>query len=1040
MKSIYKIIAMTFLLMLFVVPVATNAQNQEREISGVVIEEETGEPIIQASVTLVGKPGVGVATNLDGEFKIKATDLDILNISYLGFETQQMAVAKVEGKLKIVMKLDTKEVQEFVMTGVGAQKKISVTAAISNVEVRQLDNPSSSISNALAGVVPGIIARQTSGEPGNNFSEFWIRGISTFGANSSALVLVDGVERDMNEINVQDIESFSVLKDASATAVFGSRGANGVVLITTKRGVAGKVRINFQANYSVKQRTRSPEYIGGIKYAEMANEAALSRYRDEVYPLQDLEILRNNFDPDLMPNVNWRKLLFKNYSQSYEARLNISGGGQTARYYVSGSYYNDGGNYRTNADAKGRQNTNATYERYNYRANVDMDITNTTVLDVGIGGWLTNSTAPGALSSDLWSSVNAITPLTVPRYYSNGLIPAYGPSDSSTSPEVLLKETGWRTEWKNKTEANAELRQDLKFITPGLKMSAKYALDLMSSSNITRRRTPELWYAESNRDENGELIMIRQRQESLLTVGSSSSGTRRYTGEVKIEYGTTINEKHRLDFLLRGFREEKADTGQVGSDFSAGIPYRNLAFSGKGTYSFMDRYLLEMNFGYTGSENFAAGHRFGLFPAVSAGWVLSEESFIKENLGTYVNLFKIRASYGENGLDKVNTRFPYISFIEGSAGYVYGENGTGNVAGYRITAIGAEDLSWEMSKKTNFGIDAGFFNDMLTGYIDIFQDKRSDIFMKRSQMPYSTGLQDIQPWANVGKMENRGFDGNISFSNKIGNVNFTLRGNMTYSKTEVIDKDEALNALPYQMEKGYRLNRTFGLIALGLFKDQADVDNSPVQYTGDVLPGDIKYKDVNGDGIINDDDKVPLGFTTVPNMVYGFAGEFKWKEFDLSVRFQGSGKADFFIGGDSHITDGDGVYPFNQERTGNILEAVSNPKDRWISREISGDPSTENPNAVLPRLTYGQNTNNNKNSTFWLRDGKYLRLKELQFGYTVPRKYTQKLFMESARIAFVGYDLFVMAPFKWWDPEPGSKNGGFYPKDRMMAINLRVSF
>ena len=1034
MKSIYKIVVMTFLMFMFVAPVTTYAQNQEREISGVIVDDK-GEPIISAQILLEGKPGFGKITDFNGEFSIKATNTDILVVSYMGYETQRFSVSQIEGKLNISMSIKTEIKDEFVLTAAGPQRKLTTTGAISNVDVKALNNPTSSISNSLAGVVPGIIARQTSGEPGSNFSEFWIRGISTFGAKSGALILVDGIERQMNEINEQDIESFSVLKDASATAIYGSKGANGVVLITTKKGEAGKVKINFQANYSVKERLRSPKYIGGIQYAEMANEASISRYQDAIYPLQDIEILRNGFDQDLMPNVNWRKLLFKNFSQNYEAKLNISGGGPTARYYLSGSYFNDGGNYRTNADDKGRQNTNASYERYNYRTNVDVDVTSTTKIEIGVGGWLTNSTAPGAESADLWGAVNAITPLTVPRYYSNGTIPAYGPADNSTSPEILLKETGWRTGWESKVETNIRLSQDLKFITEGLKFSGLYGFDSYSKNDLTRRRTPELWYALPYRDEKGELMMVRQRQEALMSVSSSSEGNRRYHGEAQLDYGISLDgNKHRIDGLLKYLQDESSAT-VLGStnDFYSGIPRRNQAFSGRATYGFMDRYLAEFNFGYTGSENFAKGHRYGFFPAYSLGWVASEESFIKDNVGSWVNLFKIRASYGEVGQDDIDSRFPYISFITGSAGYEWGERGTNNTTGYRITTIGAGNITWEMAKKTNLGFDYEFFGSKIAGSFDIFKDKRSDIFMRRSQMPFSTGLQDLQPWANVGKMENTGFDGSLSYTDKIGNVGYTLRGNITYSKTEVVDRDEAINELPYQMEKGYRLNRTFGLIALGLFKDADDVANSPKQYSSEVLPGDIKYKDVNGDGIINDDDRVPLGFTTVPNIMYGFAGEFTWQKFDLNVRFQGAGKSDFFI-------SGNGVYPFNGGKTGNILEAVSNPGDRWISREISGDPSTENPNAMLPRLTYGHNSNNNRNSTFWLRDGKYLRLKEVQFGYTVPQQFTRKLFMESARIAFVGYDLFVISPFKWWDPELGSSDGGAYPKDRMFAVNLRVSF
>jgi TonB dependent receptor. len=493
-----------------------------------------------------------------------------------------------------------------------------------------------------------------------------------------------------------------------------------------------------------------------------------------------------------------------------------------------------------------------------------------------------------------------------------------------------------------------------------------------------------------------------------------------------------LKEDHRVSALLMYYQQDKTSTANI-SDIKSSIPYRHMALSGRATYGYKDRYLTDFNFGYVGSENFQKGERFGFFPAVSGAWVVSEEPLIKDNL-LWVNMFKIRYSYGEVGNDEISdTRFPYMSFITSDASENWGEYGSNKVQGYRITTMGSTNLTWEKAKKQDLGLDVVLMDNKISATVDIYKDHRTDIFMKRGQMPYSTGLQDLQPYANIGEMVSKGIDGLASYSDKIGEVGFTLRGNFTYAETEVLNYDEADNAKAYQMTKGYRLNQTRGLIALGLFKDQEDIDNSPSQQFGSYLPGDIKYKDVDGNGVINDDDVVPLKYTTVPCFVYGAGLSLTWKSFDFNILFQGAGKTDFFLSGNS-------VYPFNGSSTGNILANVTNPSDRWISREISGDASTENANAVLPRLSYGGNANNYRKSTFWLRDASYLRLKNLEFGYNLPRKFVSKLFAESARVGVIGYNLLVFSAFDWWDPEIGSSDGAAYPISKTCSVNLTVNF
>ena len=468
----------------------------------------------------------------------------------------------------------------------------------------------------------------------------------------------------------------------------------------------------------------------------------------------------------------------------------------------------------------------------------------------------------------------------------------------------------------------------------------------------------------------------------------------------------------------------------------ASIPHRTLAYSGRFTYAYKDKYLTEFNWGYTGSENFEKGKQFGFFPAVSVGWLLSEEPFIKKMM-PWMDQFKIRASYGEVGNDEIaGRRFPYITLVNtDDNAYSFGEFTNNSAQGYRIKTMGTPYLTWEVAKKYDVGVDFSFFNSKITGTIDWFLDKRDDIFMKRNQMPLTTGLADQTPMANVGKMKSYGWDGNIAYTQRIGQVNLQLRANFTYQTTDVIDRDEAANELWYKMEKGFQLNQSRGLIALGLFKDQEDIDRSPSQVAlsnKTILPGDIKYKDVNGDGVITDDDKVPLGYRETPGLQYGLGLSANWKNWGINMLFQGTGKCDFFVGGS-------GPHAFHDGKRGNILQVMVDG-NRWIPKEISGTEATEDPNADWPRLTYTNNNNNNCKSTYWLKERKYLRLRNLEITYDLPQMWTRKFLVSNMRIGFIGQNLFTWAPFKWWDPEGTNESGSSYPINRTYSCYIQFSF
>lgn len=1007
--------------------------NQGFVVKGLV-KDDLG-PVVGASIVAKNQPGVGTITNINGEFSIKVGPYDVLQITFIGYESLEIPVLSIQDKshVEIKMKEDNRKIDEVVITASGIQKKKTLTGAITNVDIKQLNAPSANLSNALAGVIPGIIAMQSSGEPGEDVSEFWIRGMSTFGAKSGALILVDGVERSFNEIPVEDIESFSVLKDASATAIYGQRGANGVVLITTKRGEKGKVKINVKAGFNWNTPVKVPEYASAYDWARLANEARVGRYESPLYTDEEMNIIKHGLDPDLYPNVDWRDLMLKSGAPSYYANINFSGGSDNVRYFVSGQYTGELGRYKTSS-SDNKYNTNSTYKRYNYRANVDMNLTRSTVLGVSVGGWLVNRTSPSSSAEDIWGAFAVYTPLSSPRKWSTGQWPIV---NGSKTPEYRMTQTGYRTIWENKVESSVTLDQDLKFITEGLKLSGVFAFDTYNKNTIVRSKEEELWEAESIRDAKGQLVLKRVQNASAMNQTKEVQGDKRYYFQASLDYSRLFVQKHRVGIFAMVYQQERSDVNFDESDLIGSIPRRNLAYSGRFTYAYLDKYMAEFNWGYTGSENFEHGQQFGFFPAVSAGWVLSEEKFVKKAM-PWLSLFKLRASYGEVGNDELSgRRFPYITLVnkDDSGSYNFGEFSTNRVQGYRISTLGTPNLTWEVAKKYDVGIDFSLFNDKLTGTVDWFMDKRDDIFMERNQMPLTTGLADRTPMANVGKMQSQGWEGNLALTQQLGQVLMQFRANFTYQTTDIIDKDEAANELWYKMGRGFQLNQSRGLIALGLFKDQDDIDRSPSQTSlanKTVLPGDIKYKDVNGDGVINDDDIVPLGYRQQPGLQYGLGLSAKWKNWNLSLLLQGTGKCDFFVGGS-------GPHAFHDGRTGNILQVMVEG-NRWIPKEISGTSDTENANADWPRLTYGNNNMNNRASTFWLKDRKYIRLRNVEVSYDFPQLWTRRFYVSNLRIGFIGQNLFTWAPFKWWDPEGTREDGSNYPINKTFSCYLRFSF
>ena len=1024
-----KSIILYILLLLHIVP----AFSQEKfELTGVVLDEKS-KPLVGVSVFVKDVAGLGTVTDAKGNFKIKVDQYKTVVFNFLGYKRQEILLVD-QRVLNITMEeAEVSVLDEVVVTGTGTQRKLTSTGASSTVDVNDMkSNPTSSLTNALAGNVPGVMAMQMSGQPGRNISEFWIRGISTFGGGTSALILVDNVEREINDINIEDIETFTVLKDAALTAIYGSKGANGVILITTKHGKEGKISINIKDETIYNTRTITPEFEDGFTYANLLNESRITRNFEPIYQPEELEILRLGLDPDLYPNVDWQNLLLKDGAMTYRVNLNMNGGGSTARYFVSGSYINEGGMYHTDETLRNDYNTNANYNRYNYRLNTDINVSPSTILKVGVAGSLDKRNSPGLGDNDFWGILFGYSPIRTPIMYSNGYVPAIG-TGNQTNPWVAATQTGFNENWTNKIQTNVTVEQNFDFITRGLRLRGIIGFDTRNNNNIQRRKWPEQWRAGRARDEYGNLVFEHISGPQELYQSSSADGERREFYDVMLNYDRSIKD-HNFGAVARFTRDALVRTVNLGDDIKNGIARRNQALAGRITYNWKMRYVADFNFGYTGSENFAVGHQYGFFPAASAAWNISEEPFIKENIN-WLNLLKVRYSWGRVGNDQLagGQRFPYLYTIGASSGSVYqwGDYGLDrSFPSMRYTQVASPHVTWEMAEKQNLGLDLALFREKVIANVDFFDEKRSGIYMTRDFLPAIIGLEST-PSANVGTVKSRGFDGRLEYRQRFGNLNVTARSNMTYSKNVILERDQPNNVYKYQNTEGYRVDQNVGLIALGLFKDYEDIRNSPTQTFGIYQPGDIKYKDVNGDGVVDGGDNVAIGSTRRPNLIYGLGSSLSYKGFDLSFHIQGAGKSSFF-------TYGKTVYAFSEGEWGQIMKGIMG-EDRWISAEISGDPTTENPNASYPRLSYGANPNNFRNSTYWLRDGQYIRLKTVDIGYNLPKLFVNKIRANNVRLFVVGTNLLTWSKFKLWDPELATPRGEDYPLAKAFTLGINVN-
>lgn len=1020
-------------------------QQTKRTITGIVITGDTNEPAIGVTVYLRNST-TGTITDANGRYSITVEGLGgVLEFSYIGFKKQEVALVG-QTEINITLIPDAEELEEVVVVGYGSQKKESVVGAISTLDVSKLIVPTSNLSTALAGQLSGIVAMSRSGEPGkNSAADFYIRGVSSFTGTTTPLVLVDGIERDLDLVDTDDIASFSILKDASASAVYGVRGANGVILITTKKGQVGKPQVNVRTEFGFTQPTKTPQMLGSAEWAELYNEAYGSQY----YSPEDIETYRTGSDPDLYPNVDWLDALFNDMAANQRVNLNITGGSDIVRYYIAGSFYNESSIYKNAGNIYG-YDSSIRYNKFNFRANVDLNLTKSTVVNFNLANIYEKSFGPGYgdTDSDIWSYAFWTSPNAFPVEYSDGTLS--GPStDSGYNPWNMLVHSGYREQFWNSAQSLIGVTQDIGALwepLQGLSANIKFSWDAWNTT-LQRRSKTSSYYHARGRAEDGSLIYDDSNGDGIwepvhtgdetLSYSTSSSGTMTRYLEASLTYNRIFKDVHRVGALF--LYNHKIYTETHASSSSAALPYKEQGIAGRVTYAYRDTYLAEVNVGYNGSENFARGHRFGLFPAVAVGWMMSNEQWFKPALKV-VDMLKLKVSYGKVGNDDIggSRRWVYEPTIVTGGSWYYGQSGNQGGSGIRVGEVENLDASWEEALKLNAGIEFSLFNKVRV-QADYFHEKRNGIFLQRAGLPAIVGLSTL-PYVNIGETLNRGFDATVEYMQQINkDLVVTARGNFTFNRNKLLNNDEPDWEYKYQNRIGKPFGsdgstQPFGLIALGLFESEEEIANSPVQNFGEYRVGDIKYLDVNGDGQIDEQDMVAIGYTNLPEITYGFGATAQWKGWDFNAFFQGVARTSFFLSGSSIRS---------LFSSGNMERAAIN-SDVYGNVWMSSNTAEENANVIYPRLSMGSGgagaSNNNQNSTWWLRDGSFLRLKSVEIGYSLPQSLLQKTFIKSLRFYVAGNNLLLFSPFKLWDPETGSTDGSGYPLNRTFSIGFNANF
>lgn len=1043
-------------------------QNHKITVSGTVLDKTTNDPLIGVSVVVKGVANAGTITDMDGKFTLKLPYAEApLVFSYLGYQPQEI-VPGAKKELTVLLQEDTKALQEVVVVGYTKQRKETMIGSVATITTKDLtQSPTANINNALAGRLPGLIVNQyAGGEPGVDQSELFIRGKATYG-NQSAIVIVDGIERDMSYLAPDEIETFTILKDASATAAYGIRGANGVIVITTKRGKAAeKATVNLKASIGINQPIGFPEYLGSADYATLYNEARLNDAKMTGADISSLNLFSqqaiDNFrrakgdnSDGLGYDWDYYDFAFKPGLQE-DVSLSIRGGTDKVRYYVLANYFSQGGNYKySNA---GEYDSQTKFTRYNFRSNIDININRYLSTRLDFGARITDRNAPGTTAGRLMT-ICATQPPYLPILVEENAHPQneeyiqqnprgmlYGDNIYRYNLLGELSRTGYLNEKNTYLNGSFAMNLDMEFLTKGLKAEVMFSYDASEGRWINRkldtykdgyREYPK--YATFMPIEGSDAYMAGGHYTGAYKTGNkydidqtigngfshNASDGRTYI-QARLDYNRLFSNRHEVTAMLLANRGNRTVNNE--------LAYHSQGITGRFAYYYNQKYLMEFNFGYNGSENFAPGKRYGFFPAGSIGWVVSEEEFMKK--ASWIDFLKVRASYGLVGSDNVSSRFPYLAFYGGGSGYDFGNNFGTNVGGTSEGNLANANLTWEKARKLNVGIDFTTLNQRLALTIDAFYEYRFDIITDMNSdgiMGYPDIVGKDAALQNLGEVSNRGVDIELSWNDKIGkDFRYYIRPNLTFSRNRLEYKAEVARKNSWRKETGKRLYENFVYVFDHFVADQEEADRlNKIGYQpwGQLIPGDVVYKDLDRNGVIDDEDRTAMGNPRSPELMFGIPFGFQYKNFDFSVLLQGATKS-------SILLNGAAVFDFPQFEQDKIGRVKKMHLDRWTPETAA--------TAKYPALHYGTHDNNkNGNSSLFLYDASYLRLKNVEIGYNVSPKLLRKFHVQQARIYVQGLNLLTFDKLGDVDIDPETKSGdgaSWYPIQKVFNFGIDITF
>lgn len=999
--------------------------NQDVTISGVVRSQEDGTTLPGVNVLLQGTTR-GTVTDIDGRYTITVPATGgTLIYTFIGFVAVEIAVEN-QSEINVDMITDTQSLQEVVVIGYGEQKKATLTGAVSTIGSKDLiQSPVANISNALVGRLPGLIAVQSSGEPGFDQSSIKIRGIATLnaGAESDPLILVDGVQRsNLNQIDPNEIKTLSILKDASATAVFGVRGANGVILITTKTGESGKPVISYTANFGVQSPNALPELLGSYDYAMLRNEASVNSGQSPYFSDESLEHYKNGTDPYFHPDVDWFDLVLKDYSAQQQHNFNISGGSENVKYFISLGYFDQNGAYDVQ-DVQTAYSANPKYRRYNFRSNFDIDFNEDFSASIKLGSQFSDSNYPGYGAGEIFFRILNSNPMMNPGIVDGMLISGVeGLPSSSGSPLDAIVNNGFQRNFNSTVTTNVSLNHKLNFITEGLSARGMVAYDNYYQHAVSRSKESVKYRIVRDPQDNTKPVFLPQGMDAPFGFSESYGRNRKVYFEGALDYVKNMGD-HNITAMGLYMQERYTAPGQ---EYNVPRGYQGVV--GRVTYNYREKYLTEFNMGYNGSENFPEGKRFGFFPSFSLGWILTEEAFMPA--GDVLSFLKVRGSYGEVGNDKIGgARFLYLPsvFYPNSGGYHFGNYGSNYqwFSGSQEGRVGNPDVTWERAKKLNIGLEAGFFQDKLRVNADVFSENRDNILWYLGTVPALVQAQ--LPPVNIGQVKNKGFEVEVSYNNNIGQLNYWVKGNYSVSRNKILYMDEPLRAHPWLQRTGHPVGQHWGLVSDGFYNTPEELSAAPNSaFAAELQLGDIRYLDQNGDGTIDQNDEVPIGYSNFPQVIYGLSFGADYKGFDFSILFQGADKASTYIGEM-------GAWAFDTD----WRNATTRHLERWTpERYEAGLPIT------YPRveLSPTQGKHNYRPSDFWLEDASYLRLKNVEVAYRFQAGFLNKIGASNMRVFVNGNNLLTWSSMKNYDPEAPAGRGGFYPQMRVYNVGVNVQF